>query len=49
MKIGKLKKNIQKITCKLLAGYFFVRAARAIYFFFPKYLHIKKTVVPLQR
>ena len=25
MKIGKLKKNIQKITCKILAGYFFLR------------------------
>ena len=25
MKIGKLKKNIQKITCKKLAGYFFLR------------------------
>lgn len=25
MKIGKLKKNIQKITYKILAGYFFLR------------------------
>ena len=25
MKIGELKKNIQKITCKFFAGYFFLR------------------------
>ena len=25
MKIGKLKKKYSKITCKILAGYFFLR------------------------